>query len=131
MLHSLGRRKVGVLGLSFKSETDDLRQSPIVRVIEALVGRGFEIKAYDKNIDISRMLGANRQVVEEEIPYLSEVLGSSLDEVVRWAEVIVVANKSAEFHEVVKSLGNDRIIVDLVRIIDPQDAGEQYVGICW
>jgi len=131
ILTGLGRKKVGVLGLSFKSGTDDLRQSPIIPVIGALVGRGFEVQAYDRNIELSRMLGANLQVVENEIPYLASILGGSLEEVVRWAEVIVIANKSSEFLEVVRRIGKGKTIVDLVRINDELSTGGDYIGMCW
>ena len=100
LIERLRRKRVGVLGLSFKAGTDDLRESPILRVVGALVGKGFSLLLHDPHIDMERVLGANRRFVEDEVPYLPERLRADLREVVAGSEIVVVANPSAPYREV-------------------------------
>ncbi len=132
MIEETRKKKIGILGISFKAGTDDLRESPIVKVIESLVGKGYSVKVFDENVDLSRLLGANRQFVQEEVPYLPSIMCSSMDEVLDFAEVVVIANKGAGFGEVGKRLRKDQIAVDLVRIVkDGSETAGEYRGICW
>lgn len=127
-----GRRKIGILGLSFKAGTDDLRESPLVILTETLIGKGFEIKIYDRNVAIAKLFGANKQYIEEEIPHISSLMTDSLDEVVTASEILIIGNKSPEFASVIAMAGNDTMIYDLVRITDDLDAAPPgYEGICW
>jgi GDP-mannose 6-dehydrogenase len=127
-----GRKKIGLLGFSFKAGTDDLRESPLVILAEALLGKGYEICIYDKNVSLARLVGANKQYIEEQIPHLSRHLCLSTDEVIANSEVIVVGNGSAEFSEAVTRCRPDQIVIDLVRIpIDFSKVHARYDGICW
>jgi GDP-mannose 6-dehydrogenase len=132
LIERLHRRKVGVLGLSFKAETDDLRESPILRVIGTLVGKGYSLLLHDPNIDMERVLGANRQFVENEVPYLPERLRSDLREVVAGSEVIVVANGAREYRGVGPLLKPGQALVDLVHAVDPASVAHgEYHGLAW
>ena len=132
MIEDTRRKKIGILGVSFKAGTDDLRESPIVKVIENLVGKGYAVKVYDENVELSRLLGANRQFVQEEVPYLPSIMCFSLGELLDFAEVVVVANKGAGFSEIGKRLRKDQVILDLVRIVkDGSETAGTYKGISW
>ena len=125
-------RKLGFLGLSFKGGTDDLRESPIVEVIEAMLGKGFALRIYDRHVSLARLMGANKQYIEKEIPHLSRLMSDSVDELMASSDIIVVGNRSPEFAEAMARVRPDQAIVDLVRIVPdaPQGAGSYY-GICW
>jgi len=127
-----GRRKIGLLGFSFKAGTDDLRESPIVILAEALLGKGLSLCIYDRNVSLAKLVGANKQYIEEQIPHLSSLLCPTIDDVIDKSEVIVIGNRSLEFTDAIKRCRADQIIIDLVRIPIPGvllDA--DYRGICW
>ena len=127
-----GKKRVGLLGFSFKAGTDDLRESPMVILAEALLGKGFSLRIYDRNVSLARLVGANKAYIEEQIPHLSRHLSESLDDVVQGSEVIVVGNASPEFPEAVMRCRADQIVIDLVRIpLDFSRVKAQYDGICW
>lgn len=111
-------KKIGFLGLSFKGGTDDLRESPIVDVIEALLGKGFEIRIYDRYVSIARLLGANKSYIEKEIPHIADLIEEDIDKLASFADVLVVANPSAEFTALAKRLDRNKTLIDLVRIVD-------------
>jgi len=132
LVERLKRRRIGVLGLSFKAGTDDLRESPILRVIGALVGKGYSMLLHDPHLDLERLLGANRRFVEDEVPYLPERLRGSIREVVEASEVIVVANGAREYREVGAMLKPGQALVDLVHAVDPASlAHGEYHGLAW
>ncbi len=132
MIEKLKRRKVGVLGLSFKAETDDLRESPILRVIGSLVGKGYTLLLHDPNVNMERVLGANRRFVEDEVPYLPERLRTSVREVVDSSEVVVVANASKEYRDVGRLMKSGQVLIDLVHVVDPASlAAGEYHGLAW
>jgi len=118
LIERLRRRNVGVLGLSFKAETDDLRESPILRVVGALVGKGYRLLLHDPNLDLERVLGANRRFLEDQVPYLPERLRATVREVVEDSEVIVIANHSREYRDVGALLKPGQALVDLARAVD-------------
>jgi GDP-mannose 6-dehydrogenase len=127
-----GKKKVGLLGFSFKAGTDDLRESPLVFLAEALLGKGYQLTIYDRNVSLARLTGANRRYIEEQIPHLSRYLCESLDDVICQSEVVVVGNHSTEFSDAIMLCRPDQIVIDLVRI--PLDFGKlraQYDGISW
>ena len=127
-----GRKKVGLLGFSFKADTDDLRESPMVILAEALLGKGYELCIYDRNVSMARLVGANKQYITEQIPHLSRHLCESIDQVIDRSEVIVIGNASPEFPEAVARCRPDQTVVDLVRIpLDFSKVNAQYDGICW
>jgi GDP-mannose 6-dehydrogenase len=127
-----GLKRVGLMGFSFKAGTDDLRESPMVILAEALLGKGYQLCIYDRNVSLARLVGANRQYINEQIPHLSQHLCESLDELIDQSEVIVVGNASAEFSEAITRCRPEQIVIDLVRI--PHDSSRvraRYDGICW
>lgn len=130
-LLALGGKKVGILGFSFKAGTDDLRESPIVEVIEALLGKGYSIKLYDKNVSIARLVGANKSYIEQHIPHIAKLMCDSMDEVIAESEVIVIGNKAEEFKAALGKIGTDKIVLDLVRIDKGRKSGGNYIGIAW
>ncbi len=134
MILDTRKKKICILGLSFKAGTDDLRESPMVTLVEALIGKGCWVKIYDSNVSLAKIFGANKEYIEKEIPHISSLMSSDIEKVIQEAEVIVIGNRSPEFKEVLKPYMEDsrRIILDLVRII-PNISGtpENYHGICW
>lgn len=130
MIADKGARKVGILGFSFKAGTDDLRESPLVDVIEYLLGKGYELKLYDKNVNLAALTGANQDYILNHIPHISKLMVTNMQDVLDFADTIVIGNGAAEFKTVPGSLKPHQHIVDLVRISKEQ-SGEQYDGICW
>lgn len=129
---STKRRKIGMFGLSFKPGTDDLRESPLVELAERLIGKGYQVRIYDANVTLSRLMGANREYIEQHLPHLGDLLSDSVDEVMEHAEVCVIGCKDEAVLDALKDVG-DRTVVDLVRLPDAEDrrgtAG--YVGAAW
>src|SRR5919112_4556111 len=111
-----GRKRIGLLGFSFKAGTDDLRESPIVILAEALLGKGYELRIYDRNVSLARLVGANKEYITKQIPHLSSLLCDTIDEVLEHSDVIVVGNASPEFAEALTRTRPDHVIVDLVRL---------------
>src|SRR5262249_2531536 len=128
---SLRKKRVGFLGMAFKPNTDDLRESPLVEVIETLLGKGCSIQIYDRNVSESRLIGANKRFIEEHIPHLSCLLVSRMEDLIEQSEVIVIGHKSKEFVQSVKELRSDQIIIDLVRLEDKLKTPAMYCGISW
>lgn len=131
MILSKGKRKVGVLGFSFKADTDDLRESPMVEVIERLLGKGIELKLYDRNVSIARLTGANRDYILKTIPHISNLMVDSVEEVLDHAEVLVVGNGDAAFRQVPAQMRDDQELVDFVRISDGPSVPGRYDGVAW
>ena len=127
-----GRKRVGLLGVSFKAGTDDLRESPMVILAETLLGKGYDVRIYDRNVLIARLTGSNKEYIEQQIPHLSRLLCDSIDDVVDQSDIIVVGNAGAEFGAALTRTRKDQTILDLVRV--PFNASEvkaEYRGICW
>jgi GDP-mannose 6-dehydrogenase len=131
-IQSFGKKKIGLLGLAFKAGTDDLRESPMVDMVEALMGKGYQFKIYDKNVSLARLMGANRKFIEGTLPHLAELLCETTDEVLKHSEVIIIANPDRDFIPVLEKVKPDQIIFDLVRITRDFPQGKQnYHGFCW
>ena len=132
MVVATGKRKVGVLGFSFKAGTDDLRESPLVEVIERLIGKGYDLALYDRAVNLAKLTGANRDYILNHIPHISRLMQPSIEAVLAHAEVVVVGNGAPEFREAIERLRPGVAVVDLVRI-DParRSVAGQYEGICW
>jgi len=127
-----GKKKIGLFGFSFKAGTDDLRESPMVILAEALLGKGYQLCIYDRNVSLARLVGANRTYINEQIPHLSQHLCDSLDDVIATSDVIVVGNAAPEFVEGVYRCRSDQTVIDLVRLpLDFSRVTAQYDGICW
>jgi GDP-mannose 6-dehydrogenase len=124
-----GKRKI--LGFSFKAGTDDLRESPIVELIERLLGKGYELLVYDKNVSLARLTGANRDYILNHIPHIANLMRDSVELVLDHAQIIVIGNAGPEFAQVPSRLRPDQKVIDLVRINSTFTRGDQYEGICW
>ena len=126
------KKNVGFLGLSFKSGTDDLRESPIVKLVETLLGKGYSISIYDSNVNLARLVGANRKYIEKEIPHISSLMKDNLQEVVEHADIILIANRGSGFKDVLEKVKPDQVVLDLVRITDDwKQCNGKYEGIGW
>jgi GDP-mannose 6-dehydrogenase len=126
-----GHKRIGVLGFSFKAGTDDLRESPMIEVIERLIGKGFDLRIYDKNVHIASLVGANRDFILNRIPHISKLMVSSIDDVLDHAQTVVIGNKDPDFQEIPERLRSGQRLVDFVRITDRRSENGKYDGICW
>jgi GDP-mannose 6-dehydrogenase len=131
MIMEKGNKKVGVLGFSFKPGTDDLRESPMVEVIERLLGKGYEICIYDRNVKLASLVGANREYILNRISHISNLMVESIDEVLAQADTLVIGNNDIEFSGILDRIKDGQVVVDLVRITDDWSEKEAYDGICW
>ena len=132
MITGKGNRKVGILGFSFKAGTDDLRESPLVEVIERLIGKGYDIRLYDRNVKIASLVGANKDYILNHIPHISKLMVDSIEEVLAHADTVVIGNSAEEFREIPERIAPGKFIVDLVRITEQRSSVEHgYDGICW
>jgi len=132
MIERIGCKRVGILGFSFKAGTDDLRESPMVELIEHLIGKGYHLTVYDRYVSLANLHGANRAYIEQEIPHIASLMAETIDAVLEGSDVIVVGNKSPEFEGIMTRLRNDQVMIDLVRILDGYSpANGSYQGISW
>jgi GDP-mannose 6-dehydrogenase len=125
------RKRVGVLGFSFKAGTDDLRESPLVEVIERLIGKGFDLRLYDRNVNLAKLTGANREYIMKSIPHISRLMVASIEQVLDHADVVVIGNADEEFGGIVERLRRDQLVIDWVRIRQIEERHAHYDGICW
>jgi GDP-mannose 6-dehydrogenase len=132
LIHRTGKKNVGVLGFSFKAGTDDLRESPLVELIETLIGKGYHVQVYDRNVSLAQLHGANRAYIEREIPHIASLMCDSVQDLLAESEVVVIGNKAPEFIQVLQQLEPEQIVIDLVRISKEVDhLNSLYEGICW
>jgi GDP-mannose 6-dehydrogenase len=140
--HALGlisatdRRRVGLLGLSFKEGTDDLRESPVVTMAEQLIGKGYELLIYDRNVHLASLMGANRDYILNIIPHIGRLLVEQVQQLFERSDVIVVACADREFPELIARYAADKIVIDLVGAFerpgaDAPDHLKSYEGIAW
>ncbi len=128
-----GRKRVGIFGLSFKSGTDDLRESPMAALAERLLGRGFDVRIHDSGVSTSHLLGANRSYIESHIPHLSRLMVTSVDDLIAHSEVCIVGTRDPEVAAAVATVNGGTPIIDLVRFPGSEamvDSGA-YHGLCW
>ncbi|WP_342671560.1 nucleotide sugar dehydrogenase [Rhodococcus phenolicus] len=130
---SLGRRRVGIFGLAFKSGTDDLRESPMVELAEQLIGKGYSVRVYDSQVAVSRLIGANRACIEDRLPHLEKVLTDNVDEVLDHCEVFIAGSTDAAVASAADRVGDECAIVDLVRLPGAEERRQEkfYFGIGW
>jgi GDP-mannose 6-dehydrogenase len=127
-----GRKRVGLLGFSFKAGTDDLRESPLVILAEALLGKGLQLRIYDRYVAAARLIGANKDYINQQIPHLSSLLCETIDDVLSQSDVIVVGNRGDEFDDALRRSRSDQHVIDLVKTnVDRIDIAAHYEGICW
>lgn len=126
------KAKIGFLGLSFKGGTDDLRNSPIIDIIELLLGKGLDIRIYDKSVHFSKLLGANREYVLKKIPYVSKFIVGEPEDLIQHSEVLVVVNKEEEFKKILEVIPENVIVYDLINLdFKNRDKLKNYTGISW
>ena len=130
MTLATGKKRIGVLGFSFKAGTDDLRESPMVALIETLIGKGLQLAIYDRDVSLARLFGANKEFIESGIPHISQLMRTSIAEVVESSDVIIIGNKAEEFRQIEGELRPDQVVIDLVRLFE-KTSDETYQGICW
>jgi len=131
LIYNTGKKKIGILGFAFKSGTDDLRESPIVNVIETLIGKGYELRVYDSNVHLSALLGKNKDYINSHIPHIYKLLVKNIKEVIENSDVIVIGNNAKEFSKIVPNISKEKIIIDLVRANKEKTSKDNYIGICW
>jgi GDP-mannose 6-dehydrogenase len=132
LVESTQRHRIGVLGLSFKPDTDDVRESPTITLIETLVGRGYEVSVFDEIVDPEKLIGVNRAFLERELPHVASLMRGSLDEIIQEVDVVVIANGSSGFQRVPQLMRDNQILIDLVGIAkDHNNMQGDYEGIGW
>ena len=131
LVEASGARRVGLVGLSFKADTDDLRESPLVLLAESLIGKGYDLKIYDPNIRLSRLTGSNLAYVNEKMPHIAKLLTEDLDEVVGHAGVLVLAQKRLGREAMASPRLGDTPVIDLVRVDAQLTSRSAYEGLCW
>lgn len=130
-IESLGQRKVGVLGLSFKAGTDDLRESPLVTLVERLIGRGYDVRVFDRNVSLANLHGMNRAYIEHEIPHVVSIMTDEIDEVMDHAEVLIVGNGDPAFGAAIADRRDGQHVIDLVRVGVERPEDPEYHGVAW
>ena len=131
LIFARGKKKLGFLGMSFKPGTDDLRESPLVILIEQCIGKGYDLRIFDESVSLARLTGANKAYIEKEIPHISRLISTDLQDVITSAEVIVVGHRTKEFAVALQKHAGDRVVIDLARVFDQLPAGSTYEGINW
>ncbi|MGY0489056.1 nucleotide sugar dehydrogenase [Streptomyces sp. WG-D5] len=132
LVERTGKRKVGLFGLSFKPGTDDLRESPLVELAERLFGKGYDLRIYDANVSLSRLMGANREYIESRLPHLAQLLADSVDEVIEHADVCLIGTRDPAVLDALPH-GGGPAVVDLIRLPDAEErrAEPGYMGLAW
>ncbi len=131
LITQTGHQRIGVLGFSFKAGTDDLRESPMIEVIERLIGKGYDLRIFDRNVKLASLIGANRDFILNRIPHISRLMVEDLDDVLDHAQTVVIGNKDPEFESVPGRLRHGQHMVDFVRITNRRSENGKYNGICW
>lgn len=131
MVLRAGKKRVGILGFSFKAGTDDLRESPMVSLIETLIGKGLQLTIYDRDVSLAQLFGANKEYIEREIPHISQLMRRTIEEVVEESELIIIGHQAKEFRTIETSLKPGQMLIDLVRINLKSNNSDSYHGICW
>jgi len=132
LIRRTGKNRIGVLGLSFKAGSDDMRESPIVMLVETLIGKGYKVVIYDEEVALAKLVGANKRYIEETIPHISSLMVSSPQEVIEGSDVVVASKKTPPIRQALTKFADGRTVIDLVRAFDRSaERPKQYEGICW
>jgi GDP-mannose 6-dehydrogenase len=130
MIDSYGEKRVGLLGLSFKAGTDDLRESPLVQLAETLLGKGYQLSIYDRNVEYARVHGANKEYINSRIPHVSSLLKADLDDVLRDSDIMILGNRDKDYERALRAMPEEKKWVDLVGFL-PHGANGGSQGIAW
>lgn len=130
-IESLAPRRISVMGLAFKADTDDLRESPAVPLVEALIGRGYEVSIYDEQIQLDKLVGANREYVLTRLPHLVELLVTDSNDAVKDADLIVIAQANRRFNDTLPSLAESQSVLDLAGTARGVETAATYRGLAW
>lgn len=128
---ALGKKKVAILGFSFKDGTDDLRESPMIELIENLIGKGYSLKLYDQNVSMASLVGTNKEFIKKKLPHLMDLMVTDTQELVDTCDVFIISQKNTMFVEVLKNLKAHQHVIDLIRITPTIETKASYEGICW
>jgi GDP-mannose 6-dehydrogenase len=131
MILNTGKKRAGLLGLSFKSGTDDLRGSPAIILIQRLREHGFEVAIYDPAVSLQRLIGTNKEYLERKLPDLAHLMRASVNELLEGAEVVIIANDNDKFRAVETNLREEQVVIDLAGLFRDKVSGGSYQGICW
>lgn len=132
MIRKTRKKRIGILGLSFKAGTDDLRESPMVELIEKLIGKGYSLHIYDKEVSMARIFGSNKRYIESAIPHISSLMRETPEAVIKESDVIVFGNKFADHEALLSQVNGEKHVIDLVKVSsDKASLNGQYEGICW
>jgi len=132
LIRRTGCKKIGMLGLSFKKDTDDLRESPMVELAEMLIGKGYQLSIYDREVSMAKIFGSNKEYIETVIPHVSTLMKESINNVLNEAEVVICCKSDDEYIAALADIGSEQIVIDLVRVFEEQHEREYiYEGICW
>ena len=127
-----GRRSVGMIGLSFKSGTDDLRESPLVTLAEQLVGKGYPLRIFDPEVNVARLIGANKRYIEHTIPHLSALMLDNVEELIDSSDILVVSRRSPDVTDALRKRARpDQYLLDLVGLENRGELRSRYEGVCW
>jgi len=125
-----GQKQVGILGFSFKAGTDDLRESPMIEIIERLLGKGYDLRIFDRNVQVAKLLGANRDFILNRIPHISKLMVDNIDAVLNHGKTIVIGNSDPDFRTVPGRLHDGQCVVDFVRTANIEGTNGRYDSIC-
>ncbi|PSJ60287.1 nucleotide sugar dehydrogenase [Pseudaminobacter soli (ex Li et al. 2025)] len=126
-----GKRNIGFLGFSFKAGTDDLRESPYLELIERLIGKGCDIRIFDQNVSLAKLVGANKAYLMNAIPHVTQLMVPSIEDVVKHSDVIVATSRSPEYEAVVEHMRPDQVLFDMARLPNTDRIAGIYDGINW
>jgi GDP-mannose 6-dehydrogenase len=132
LVQKAGSRKVGMFGLSFKPGTDDLRESPLVSLVELLIGKGYDVKIHDPNVSLAKVMGSNKEYIDRVIPHISRLMAEDVADVMGHADILVFGHNNELYRSLKARLKPKQKVVDLVRLwLDYRDLGTRYHGISW
>jgi GDP-mannose 6-dehydrogenase len=127
-----GKRRIGMIGLSFKTGTDDLRESPLVLLAEHFIGKGLGLLVYDPEVHLSQLLGANRRFIEQHVPHLGSLMRSDIEGVIAESDLLVLGLSDERiFNALVQHVRSDQIVLDLVGLPGGKPLRGKLMGLCW
>jgi GDP-mannose 6-dehydrogenase len=127
-----GCKRIGFIGLSFKTGTDDLRESPLVMLAEQLIGKGLKLAIYDPEVHLAQLLGANRRYIEQHLPHIGQLVRADMDTVIADSDMVVVGLSGAAIEtQLAAHLRADQKVLDLVNLSNADKLAASVQGLCW